>query len=1194
MKLTKLEAYGFKSFADKLEINFNEAITAIVGPNGCGKSNVSDAIRWILGEQSCRQLRGKNMQDLIFGGTEKRKSMSYCEASLFFDNTTRIFPLEFDEVVISRKLYKSGESEYFLNRRNSTLREISDLLRDCGLGRDGYAVVGQGRMDAILNAKPEDRRSIFEEALGISKFRVRKNETERKIARTHANMDRIRDILSVLSKRIEPLLKQSNDAKEYLTLKDELKYHEINGYIYNYDNSNDQKEKYLKKIDAITEELKYNEQQYENASERYEILINKIAQTDSEIAKNNGKATEIKVQIERRIGEHNVLIERINAFEKIINGLNNDIANAEKSIKTSNERIESIALEKSVKYEAEKLSIKEIDEMIKRLNVINEKINTQKDKIDQENSDVMQLMDDITENKSKIATLLSEKQSVNERLKVLEEEENTLSQKLNSLGGDERQLLLDYNEAERKSKILESSLWENEEEFKKLNERYIELSKQIAEYNEQYLRIKTNRDMLKGISERYEGFNQTVKLLMKDCVENSKLQRCILGVVGNVIKVQSDYETAIETVLGGALQNIITKTEEDAAEVIEYLKKNKYGRLTFLPISSVKTHWFEEKNALNEKGALGIAAKLITYDEKFQPVISNLLGGTLVADTMENAVKIARKYRYAFRIVTLEGEILTPQGSMSGGSNRTKEYNILSTDRQIAESEQKMAEISKISTTLKSEYLDTIEKRNNSMIKKEEDNKQLSFFAVTIAKYKEKIYSNSAYSENEKSSVVKLKAEKAEKELRAKYIEAEYAKAKENNDNLLILQEKTNKGASIEEKLLMELSTQKDSIIAAISENKQKSALLHSQIENINSEIERLNINNEETKKLCDYKKDMLQMDKEACEAIERELYYDSDDKMSNELTALEQVVNIKMELKQQLSGEFAYIDKERATINNEVMRLNQLKSRELFNAERIDADLESMRAKIEEDYDLTYSAALRFKDNAYNMSGNKKEINRLRLCITKLGNVNVNAIEEYKEVKEEYESDCKQMEDLEKAESDLEKIIAELTIEIVNRFNVGFATINSNFAEVFKELFNGGKANMIIERVDDKEELDYGIEIEAQPPGKKLQNISLLSGGERALTCIAILFAILKLKPMPFCVLDEIEAPLDDANAERVANYLHKYSTDTQFIIITHKKPTMECANELFGVTMQEKGVSKIVSVQLTEKSITALHNNC
>ena len=1185
MNLLKLETYGFKSFADKTEISFGDGITAIVGPNGCGKSNVSDVIRWILGEQSARQLRGKSMTDLIFGGTEQRKSMSYCEGSLYFDNTNRLFPLDFDEVVISRKLYRSGESEYSINKRVVRLRDIQDLMRDVGLGRDGYSVVGQGRMDAILNARPEDRRAIFEESLGISKFSVHKNDTERKLERTADNMARVRDIMTVLERRLPTLERQSSDAEEYQRLKSDLRRHEINRFICAAKSSEGEKEAHTAKAAEFGRLLSEKENEITLLRQRYDDIFAGMNSVDDEITALAAEETRLRVILERKAGENNLFAEKLRGGREMAVSLRADIERMESENEQAKGVYSSAERRKGIGQAQAKEASDERDELICCLSEINEEIDACRERIRQQSEGVLELLDGVAEIKSKKASVLSEKNAIIERLSEINKEKSVNSQRMSGLSAAQKGMLTEFGEAKAKLSEASEALKKATAGADEARAVLAKLTPRLNSLNEERLRLKTNFDMLKGISERYEGYNQTVKLLMKDREENEKLSDCILGVVANLIRVPEKFELAMETALGGALQNIVTETDTDAAFVIDYLKKKRYGRLTFLPLGSIKPHSFPQRKALSEKGALGVASEVIGYDAKFSPVILNLLGSTLVADNMDNAVVIARKYGYGFRIVTLDGEILSPQGSLTGGSHRSKEYNILATDRLIEDTQNKLRNVSAELSKIRSEYEKAQENHGRLSREKEKTAMECADLSVKTAALEQKLGGSAALSDSEKDISVRLTAEKKQKQERLSEIDKLIAEFEEEEALRSSAKNERAETSGEEERKLASLNAEKDRLTESFAAAKERYAKAVASVESAEAEIVASRERAERNSALLTSRKEEYEAKLREIEECEAEVRRRSGDTPEAEiLKKTESEKAAKQKEKAGFSEKLSETDELKRRKDEEANDLRRKIDKENMLAEKVETELEAMQEKIYEDYGLTYESALLFGEEDYDFSSSAKEISRIKNAIVKLGDVNVSAIEEYKSVKAEYDADCAQMEDLEKALADLNKIISDLTREMVTRFDAGFEKISSNFSRIFSELFSGGKASMRIEREEGADPLDFGIEIEAQPPGKKLQNISLLSGGERALTCIAILFAILRLSPMPFCVLDEIEAPLDDANAERVARYLRRYSGETQFVVITHKKPTMENADRLFGVTMQEKGISKIVSVLLTE----------
>ena len=1184
INLTKIEAYGFKSFADKFELKFDKPITAIVGPNGCGKSNVSDAIRWVLGEQSAKILRGKTMQDLIFAGTEKRKSMSYCEVSLYFDNKERLFPLEFDEVVISRKLYRSGESEYLINKNPSKLKIISDLLRDVGLGREGYSIVGQGRMDAILNAKPDDRRAIFEEALGISKFRVRKVETERKLEKHRDNMARLYDIISELDKQLGPLKQQSEDAKKYLDISEKLKVLEVNAYIYTYDNAYVEKQRIASLIAALQEEKAYAEKKVEEANQYYQDILDKMAMTDDLIKELHTKEVELTVVVERQSSANSVLGEQVKSFERMSDDVLEQIEFNESTIEHTIAKLQELTDELAAK----KAEYNKLTAQLQKLNTeygkVADEVSQMRDASEAAQNERLDILQVLTDKKSLLAQYTTERNSCNERLADIDEQEKEIMQKLADNSEEEKQVVSIFEEAKQSSEKLKEKLddlnrqsAQNEQSLLDINNQYNATSQNLA--------VMTARQkFLQASIESFEGFVGSVRQLMKDASANKSIGNKVLGVVANIIKVEKKYEAAIEAVLGNSLQNIVTQTEEDAKALIEYLRANKLGRITFMPLTSIRPRYIDNKTVLRENGCLGITSDFVTVEDKFKPVVGSLLGSSLLIDNMTNAIQISRKYGYAFRMVTLEGDIILPSGMMTGGSRRN-ESHLLSNEREAEEIKANIAKTKAVLDALKVKSNELAAKKQYIARAIVETNSDYQTIIVRVAAYQERISKFGALSESEQNFVKGISKER--KELQEKLNELTV-----NERNLLAeinsLEGKNTDIVSTSDDELKEYSALKgkrNSLGEQINDTKLKISLLANNITTTEKEISRSKEFLSSTQFDLSNKKEQLEVYKNNIVDLKKKILEGSSDtEKSRELIKVQNQIKETDSLKETLNDERTKADEARTSAGETVNKIEMKIVRAEGESANIDTNLQALQKRMDEIYELTYSQALQYKVEEFDIKAAEKEISKYKGMLTKLGDVNLTSIEGYAAVKERYDDMNAQMEDLKKAEEDQRKIIGELTEEMVTRFNAGFETINNNFTDIFRELFAGGHARLTIEQEEGKDPLDYGIEIEAQPPGKKLQNINLLSGGERSLTAIAILFAIIKLRPMPFCVLDEVEAPLDDANIERFSNYLRKFCASTQFLVITHKKATMENSDVLYGITMEEKGVSKSVSVQLSE----------
>lgn len=1184
--LKKIEMYGFKSFADKVELKFDQPITGIVGPNGCGKSNISDAIRWVLGEQSTKNLRGKLMQDLIFNGTDTRKSMSYCEVSLFFDNTTRIFPIAMDEIIISRKLYRSNESEYLLNRNVVRLRDIVELLRGVGLGKEGYSIVGQGRMDAVLNARPEDRRAIFEEALGISTFRIKKVDTERKLEKTRGNMQNIMILVEELKHRLPELKRQSTNAKKYLAIYDELKLCEINAYIYGYDHASQDKENGKKRLEGLREEYSLKETQYVDVNERYDDMFHRRNGIDDEIAALRDKQLSLAVESEKKQGAKNLIQERINGCLRDIQAKEEQIAANKQEAENLQEadiKIATILLKRNEERRDLEHEIADVNQQFAEIGAKVDEINSQTEAYRKKLDDVIGATSDCN---SKSASYQAESASLKDRLERIAVQEDELMRKLQASSGEEGDLMARFDSLKKEKERLAATSNELKQKIKDLEFKQFDLNKELQRKHQAYSGEKGGIEMLKDFSDNYKGYQASVQYLMQDSKRDRELASHISGVVANLIKVEPRLQLAIETALGGRLQNIVTENEEDVKYLINYLKINDYGKATFLPVSSMKPHGIDRAEVLSEQGVLGVASDLVSYDKHYSNVFESLLGGIVIVDNFDNAIKLSRKYRYTHRMVTLTGERISNDGSLEGGSVRKQSTgNLLSYETQIAERTEKLKLLEKELQQSEEEKakLDAALTETRATFNKLSDN--INLLNIEIATAKEKIETSNTLSNSDKKNILGLSEEKNKITARLALLEQLLAK------NETRLQELAAAETQVRAKMehLRETSqaeiTAKDGVSVSLSDKRYRLAVL---IANIEASEKEIRSNQAQIAALEESNVSAAAYIEQVHNAIDG-MYQTmnetiADTALQEEMTALTEQIASSGTLKAQLDADFQRLTDDRMRLSTELESLRGTIDKEEYILSKIDDDLLQLQQKVQEEYGITYSAAMQYKDENYDKDAGKERISECKQALLKLGSVNVNAIQDLEQTQTRYDDLLAQIEDLKKAESDLKGALKGLTTDIESRFEEGMAQINENFKMIFRELFNGGNARLYVENDPNKESLDQGVEIEAQPPGKKLQNISLLSGGERTMTAAAILFSILKFNPMPFCVLDEIEAALDDANAERIAKYLRKFSSSTQFVVITHKKPTMENADVLYGVTMEEKGVSKIVSVKLTE----------
>lgn len=1188
MHFKELEIAGFKSFADRIEIKFDNGITAIVGPNGCGKSNVADAIRWVLGEQSSKLLRGSSMQDVIFNGTEKRKSLSFAEVTLLFDNSDGFFRYDYNELAVTRKLYRSGESEYMLNRTPCRLKDIIDLLYDSGLGRDGYSIIGQGKVDEIISSKPEQRRAIFEEASGISKFKSRKVEAERKLERTLDNLTRLRDIIAEIERQIEPLARQSEVAKKYLTIKEQLKDLEINAYIFQHQNASEMKQKLQARLQAVLEEEALLQQKLDSTIHQYGVSMAEVAEIDRAINRFHTDVLNLTVGIEKQSSEIKLIRERIGYLKEQNERVSSDIERSEHDIaKAQTDLAAKHTLIDQKTVELSDLKTKS-DNLAKDYLKVIDQLALSEDQAEENQRNMIDFMEKISSIKANFSSLEAEQKMLTTMQKEQKQELSALETKLQTQNANQASSLAIISEKQALLQQKQAQISEAEAERQTL------ISKQKQALEDKHgisskIQVFENRKrLLEEMQAEFEGYASSVKRLLRDAERNSGLKSKIVGVVAALLSVPEQFETAIEVALGGAVQNIVTFNEQGAQDLIAYLKQTQSGRATFLPITSMRPRSLSafERGSLSLNGCLGVASELVSFDKQIEPVVSNLLGGTVIVNNLETAVKLAKNNGYSFKIVTLEGDVVNPQGSLTGGSKKSEATNLISRDREIET-------LGKEVIKLKNEFAsitNLIAQLQNSFVQNESTtaslNKEKTHAEIALAKENEKLASiQSLIADYEKQIALSsnsLEQIAKKQEVISKQISS--VNELEENANLSINTANSNSQARSEAS--SELKTKKEEYNAEATSLKVQIAQLEGEIASLNSDVSRLEQALQQLEKSLAEAKSVYSRNNQtiigAENIIETQLQTPQSDDAKHQLDKIKRQQNEVEQRKAALQTELQQLEEKRNQITAQISNVQNKKLSEEVALSKVDTDSEVLRQRIEEEYELDYNSCLAYKREVFVLEKGLAEISKLKNAIVRLGNVNVNAIEDYKLLHERHSGLFEQAEDLTKAQEDLVAIIRELSGEMTTRFEAEFKKINENFKKTFKELFGGGNARLELTSPDNL--LDTGVEIFAEPPGKKLQSITLLSGGEKALTAIAILFAILKLKPMPFCLLDEIEAALDDANAERFAQYLRRFSNETQFIVITHRKPTMELADSLFGVTMEEKGVSKMVSVKLAE----------
>ena len=1182
MYLKRLELQGFKSFADKTILELMPGITTVIGPNGSGKSNISDAIRWVLGEQSMKSLRGTKSMDIIFAGTQNRKSLGFAEASLVFDNSDGALPIEYTEVTVTRKIYRSGETGYFINKVPCRLKDVLELFMDTGIGKDGYSIIGQGKIDEILSNKSEDRRHIFEEAAGIVKYRTRKQESEKKLEHTKLNLLRINDILTEIEGNLEPLQIQADKAKKYLNLREELKSIEIGLFVYNIEKYKQELEKVVQDIDIMQTQCNDEEGRLERIKILKEELKSSIDEITETIENMSNIGFESQKQIEQLNSDINVAKTRI-----ANNNENND--RYLKEIDEQNAKIQELKEEIEQK-EAKKDNLKQNKEKFeKELNEKQEELDKLTEKLSSKELEIEGYKHTVEENTDKKYELQSEinAQNINyqnfekRQAQIRQEMQSTISE-LDSTRLNKEDIAKQFNEIENKKNKAQNSLSEVAKQREEANQKIKSFESNINILSSE-MRIKESRlKFLIETEKEKEGYIKSVKSLLKDCENIKELGKGMNGVLANIIEVPDELQTAIEMCLGASLQNIVTETETDAKRLVEHLRKNNLGRASFLPISSVKGRKLDKIKG-NEGGVVGIASDLVKYNKKYEQIILNLLGRTVIVDNMDTAIRGAKQNDYTFRIVTTEGDLINPSGAITGGSVAKKTVNILGRSKEIEKLEKEVNELKVKIKKLedeKQEYEESIEGVLELSANLE---KELQEIDITYATEKQKVISINENIEKLEKRLNRLKEEQAnlekqkEKAVSTKGdLQVEINKIIEQNEELSKIINGFAELNKDDQKYIDDLNFDITNLKISVSSFDESEASIqeiqerinqelenaHTSIENKNAQIEQIKKDNEELEKSI---QDTLQKIKEVKESVNsssskiEELKKERSQK-SEKLSKQEDEITVKFKVIEDLKGQLVKLDVKKT---------------------KIDEDINGVINKMWEEYELTPNNAEQYQ-KPENVALTQKRVNNLRTEIRELGSVNINAIEEYKNLKDRYDFMSEQRLDLENTMSKLRKVISDMTQIMKEQFKEKFKVINKNFGEVFAELFGGGKAELTLE--DEENILECGIEITVQPPGKKLQNMMLLSGGEKAFTAIALLFAILKINPAPFCVLDEIEAALDDVNVFRYADYLKKFTEHTQFLVITHRKGTMEAADSVYGVTMEESGISKLLSMKLKQ----------
>ncbi len=1184
MYLKSIEVHGFKSFANKILFGFHNGITGIVGPNGSGKSNVADAVRWVLGEQSAKQLRGSNMQDIIFAGTENRKPLSYAYVAITLDNSDHQLPLDFEEVTIARRVYRSGESEYLINGSPCRLKDVNELFYDTGIGKEGYSIIGQGQIEKILSGKPEERRELFDEAAGIVKYKRRKVTAQKKLEAERENLVRVNDILTELERQIGPLEKQSEVAREYLKKKEELKTLDVNMFLMEMERIERQSGEIKQKYEIADASLKENTKAYENIKSEYEKMEREMEQLDELINTNRENLSNTNVMKGKLEGQINVLNEQIKAAQMTDDNLKLRIENAEREY----------AEKETQRGEYDKQKA-ELDTQIAEIESRKERFTTA---LAQIQSEIARCNEGIEDGKNEIIELLNNKASIKAKLQRFD----TMAEQVNIRKAQLNQRLLKRKSEEAD---LQAILENYKDELTAANQNIAELKirRQEVETKQVDWRKKTqeNREMLekattdfhkessrleslRNIAERYDGYGNSIRKVM----ENKEHEPGLQGVVADLITVEKKYETAIEIALSGNIQNIVTDNEQTAKKMIQFLKENRFGRATFLPLTSVKgKEQGKNEHYLKEKGVIGFANTLVEADAKFDGIMAYLLGRVLVVDTIDNAIALAKTSKYSLHIVTLDGEYLSPGGSLAGGAFKNSS-NLLGRKREIEELEKKIVRIQSVieNTNTRKEEIRVAQELLKEELEAITSTLQEAFIIQNTAQLN---VDRAIQQRGESESVFEgLQRESREIEEQLEEIKQDKEKTQTEIEAAAKREVEIQEQNEIYQKTLDEQLKLEEGAQAAVSEIRleaagymQKNEFASENLNRVLAELKKLSDEKNTLTEQATVSKTDAEKYQHDIEEIRQTILASDDNYLS-----VEKALQENQAKKEAMSAEYKGFFQKREEISERISNLDKEIFRLNNQREKLEEAGEYQTNYMWEEYELTPHNAIVLRDEAYTeLPELKKLIAGVKDEIRKLGDVNVNAIEDYKNLYERYVFLKTQHDDLIEAEKNLMGIIEDLDTGMRKQFSEKFAEIQREFDKAFKELFGGGKGTL--ELVEDEDILECGIRIIAQPPGKKLQNMMQLSGGEKSLTAISLLFAIQNLKPSPFCLLDEIEAALDDSNVTRFAKYLHKLTKNTQFIIITHRRGTMNAADRLYGITMQEKGVSTLVSVNLIENEL-------
>ena len=1184
MRLVRLDISGFKSFAKKTELVFGSGITAVIGPNGSGKSNISDAVRWVLGEQSARALRGSKMEDVIFNGTQKRKPQSMCEVTLTFDNSDHLLPIEYDEVAVTRRMFRSGESEYVLNGRSCRLKDISELFRDTGIGKDGYSIISQGRVDEILSNKSGDRRTALEEAAGVMRYRVRKEEAERKLENTERNMERIADTLKELGERLEPLKEQSATARVYLKLREELKDLEVNLFLYNSDRMRERMKTLAEQIAALENDLALNEEKDRTLGEQSLELEARVREIDERAGAQQNKVIEMLSGVESHVGESNLLIERREHARKEIERVGSERSEAKRVCEALRTQI---AENESGNADVEALAAltEQITAETEAIQSMDEAIANREKAVEAQKNAVMEAMNRLADARSDLSRFDTMAAALKDRLQAIDGEETEAKAKVEALGTEAETAKKAVEQQAAKMNEHISARKQAQRERLEMESDFLAMQAELRIAEQNVGALSSREHVLREMIRSHEGYQNSVRAVLSAAETDADLRGCIIGPVAELLKVPKKVETAIGMALGGSLQNIVTTTAEDAKTVIEYARKNDLGRVTLLPITLLVPNPLNERERalLSEPGVVGLASELITCDKRVSVVAEYLLGRTVVTETLDAAIALRKKSKNAFHIATLLGDFLSTGGTMTGGSLKKTGFSLLGREREADEIKKQLKTAEKAVADKQKQ----IEAQKKQMLLKDA---QIDGFLgaahedeLELVRLKEQCEIIERDLKEAEEAVQDLADERSDVNESIADIEKRRAAAASVEDDIQKRNLSSTEDIRREQLSIAEAKNAREQRVAALTEKRIRLTAMEKEADARRAEHHRL------TRELALTEQRVQSFDAEiasleASVATADERLSEMEKSISGEQEALRLAKEEQSKLEAErtrLNELLSQYRRERDALSENYRTLGERKHKNELAMSRMEMEFRASADRIWEDYELTYENAQALRRDIA-VGATQQRIAALKAEIRELGDINVSAIEDYRTVSERYESLSTQYADLEKAKADLYTLIGQLTKTMERTFVEEFQKIQQNFSETFTELFGGGHAEL---RLTDKNDvLNCDIDIIAQPPGKKLQLLSLLSGGERALTAIALLFAMLKLKAPAFCVLDEIETSLDEANVSKFANYLKAYSDETQFIIITHRKGSMEVCDTLYGVAMEEKGISSIVSARFGE----------